>query len=52
MTGARELFETFTELESNVHVELDMGTKNAIKGFGTMPFYMELGGMLRVMDMR
>jgi hypothetical protein len=50
MTGAWELFENFTESDSDVHVELGMGTKHAVKGFGTVPFRMELG-VLRVMNM-
>jgi hypothetical protein len=32
MTGARELFESFTESDSDVHVELGMGTKHVVKG--------------------
>jgi hypothetical protein len=31
-------------------VELGMGTNHAVKGSGTVPFWMELGGVLRVMD--
>jgi hypothetical protein len=50
MTGAWELFESFTESDSDVHVELGMGTKHAVKGSRTVPFWMESGGMLRVMD--
>jgi hypothetical protein len=50
MTGARELFESFIESDSDMHVELGMGTKHAVKGSGTIPFQMELGGVLRVMD--
>jgi hypothetical protein len=50
MTGARELFESFTESDSDVHVELGMGTKHAVKGSGTVPFQMESGGVLRVMN--
>jgi hypothetical protein len=50
MTGAYNLFYIFIESESDVHVELGMGTKHAIKGYGTMSFWMESGGMLRVMD--
>jgi len=51
MTGAEELFEKFTEYDSDMHVELGMGNKHAIKGSITIPFWMELGGVLRVMDM-
>jgi hypothetical protein len=45
------LFESFTKSDSDVHVELGMGTKHAVKGSGTVPFLMESGGVLRVMDM-
>jgi hypothetical protein len=48
MTGARELFESFTESDSDMYVELGMGTKHAVKGSGTVPFQMESGGVLRV----
>jgi hypothetical protein len=50
LTRARELFESFTKLDSNVHVELGMGTKHATKGSRIVSFWMELGGVLRVMD--
>jgi hypothetical protein len=50
MTGAHELFESFTESDSNMHVELGVGTKHAVKGTGTMPFHMESRGVLRVMN--
>jgi hypothetical protein len=35
MTGARYFFDIFTESNLDVHVELGMGTKPAVKGFGT-----------------
>jgi len=41
MTGARELFENFTESDSDLYVELGMGTKHAVQGSGTMSFQME-----------
>jgi hypothetical protein len=44
------VFESFTESDSEMHVEFGMGTKHAVKGFGTMPFWMESGGTLRVQD--
>jgi hypothetical protein len=50
VTGARELSKSFIASSSNVYVELGMGTKHVIKGTGTVPFQMESGGMLRVMD--
>jgi hypothetical protein len=48
MTGAREVFESFTKFDLDLYVELGMGTKNAMHEFGTMPFQMESGGILRV----
>jgi hypothetical protein len=48
MTRARELFESFTTSDSNVHVDLGVATKHVVKGSGTMPFWMESGGVLRV----
>jgi hypothetical protein len=47
-TGARELFERFTESDSNLYVELGMGTKHAVGRSGTVSFQMELGDRLRV----
>jgi hypothetical protein len=44
-----ELFEIFTESDSDVYVELGVGTKNVVKGSRIVPFQMESGGMLRVM---
>jgi hypothetical protein len=38
MTGARELFESFTESDSDLYVELGMGTKHAVQGSGTVSF--------------
>ena len=40
----------FIELDLYVHVELGMGTKHAVKVSRTIPFWMELGGVLRVMN--
>jgi hypothetical protein len=48
MTGARELFESFTTSNSDMHADLGVATKHAVKGSGTMPFQMESGGVLRV----
>ena len=45
------MFESFIESDLDVHVELGMGTKHAVKGSRTVPFIMESGGVLRVMDM-
>jgi hypothetical protein len=38
MTGARELFDSFTEIGSDLCVELGMGTKHAVRGSGTVSF--------------
>jgi len=38
MTGAHEFFESFTESESNVYVELGVGTKYAVNGSRIVPF--------------
>jgi hypothetical protein len=48
MTGARELFDNFTETGSDLCVELGMGTKHAVRGSGTVSFWMESGEVLRV----
>jgi hypothetical protein len=38
MERARELFESFTESDSYMYVELGMGTKHAVQGSGTVVF--------------
>ena len=48
MTGALELFESFTESDSDMYVELGMGTKHAVLGSGTLSFRMESGDVLRM----
>jgi hypothetical protein len=48
MTGARELFESITETDSDMCVELGMGTRHAVQGTGTVRFQLESGEMLRV----
>lgn len=50
MTGTQEVFKSFTESDSDLYVELGMGTKHAVQGSGTMPFWMESEGMLRVIN--
>jgi hypothetical protein len=50
MTGSQEVFESFTESDSDTYVELGVGTKHAVKGTGTVPFQMESRGVLRVMN--
>jgi hypothetical protein len=48
MTGAHELFDSFTKAGSDLCVELGMGTKHAIRGSGTVSFRLELGEVLTV----
>jgi hypothetical protein len=48
MTREHELFKSFTESNSDMHVELGIRTKHVVKGSGTMTFEIELGGVLRV----
>jgi hypothetical protein len=48
MTGARELFGSFTKSDSKMHVELGMGTKHAVQRSRIVPFLMESGGVFRV----
>jgi hypothetical protein len=48
MTGARELFESFTETDSDMCVELGMGTRHAVQGTGTIRFQLESRDVLRV----
>jgi hypothetical protein len=50
MARAWELFNSFIDSDSDVHVELGMGIKHAMKGSGTVPFHMESRGALRVMN--
>jgi hypothetical protein len=44
------VFERFTKSNSEMHVELGMRTKHAMKGSETIPFHLESGGTLRVMN--
>jgi hypothetical protein len=48
MTGARDLFKSFTESDSHMYVKLGMGTKHAVQGSRTVSFRMESGDVLRV----
>jgi hypothetical protein len=48
MTSARELFDSFTEIDSNLCVQLGMGTKHAVRGSSTVSFRLESGEVLRV----
>jgi hypothetical protein len=44
MTEARELFNSLTEKDSGIHVELGDDAKYAVKGEGTILFQLESGG--------
>jgi hypothetical protein len=48
MTGAWELFESFTETDSDLCVELGMGTKHVSAGIWNNVIQMESGDVLRV----
>jgi hypothetical protein len=48
ITRSRELFESFRGSNSNMYMELGMGTQHAMQGFGIVPFHMNSGGVLRV----
>jgi hypothetical protein len=43
MTEARELFNSLTETDSGIHVELGDDAKYAVKGEGTILFQLESG---------
>jgi hypothetical protein len=42
------LFENFTEFDSDMYVELGMGTKHTVQGSGTVSFQMDSGDVSRV----
>jgi hypothetical protein len=44
MTKAREPFNSLTQKDSGIYVELGNDVKYAVKGEGTMFFQLELGG--------
>ena len=48
ITITLELFESFTKSNSDMYVELGMGTKHIVQGYGIVPFLMESRGILRV----
>lgn len=50
MIGARELFDSMTKLDLELHVEFGVDTKHAMKGFGIVIFCLELGGRLEEKD--
>jgi hypothetical protein len=48
MIGTRELFDTFIYNGSNLCVEVCMGFKDGVKGYGTISFPLDSEEMLRV----
>jgi hypothetical protein len=50
MTRAHELFTSWLEKDSYLHVELGTNAKCGVKGVGTGRFQLELGGYLEVED--
>jgi hypothetical protein len=48
MPEAQELFESFTETDSDMYVELGRGTRHAMQGSGTIRFQSESRDVLRV----
>jgi hypothetical protein len=48
MKRVREVFKSFIESESELHVEFGMGTEHAMNGFGIVPFLMDSRGTLKV----
>jgi hypothetical protein len=48
MTGAQDLFESFTVSDSGMYEELGMRTRHVVQGSGAVVFWMESGDVLRV----
>jgi hypothetical protein len=48
MIRAQDLFESFTESDSDMYVELGMETKHVVQGYGIVVFQMESRDVLRV----
>jgi hypothetical protein len=48
MTGTHDLFTSWSEMDSDLHVELGTNTKCGVKGVGIVRLYLELGGSLEV----
>jgi hypothetical protein len=46
MTGTREVFESLTEWDSYLHVRIGDQSWHVVKGVRSVPFRMELGGVL------
>jgi hypothetical protein len=51
MSGEREVFESFLEYDSEMHVELGMGIKHEGKVSGTVSLQLESEGTLRVTNL-
>lgn len=49
-TRSQEVFETLTEWDSILHVEVDEKSQKTLKGSGMVPFKMEARGLLQVHD--
>jgi hypothetical protein len=41
MMGTHELFTSWSELDSDMHVEIGISAKCGVEGVGTIRFYME-----------
>jgi hypothetical protein len=50
MTGTHELFTSWSEIDSGLHVELGTHAKCGVEGVGTVRFHLESGGFLEVED--
>jgi hypothetical protein len=44
------VFESFIDSDSEMHMELGVGTNHAVKGSETVSFQMDSGGVLRVQN--
>jgi hypothetical protein len=50
MMGTHELFTSWSEMDSDLHVELGTHAKCGVEGVGTVRFQLESGGSLEVVD--
>jgi hypothetical protein len=50
MMGTHELFTSWSETDSDLHVELGTHAKCGVEGVGTVRFQLESGGSLEVAD--
>jgi hypothetical protein len=50
MTGTHELFTSWSETDSNLHVEVGTHAKCGVEGVGIVRFQLELRGSLKVAD--